>query len=234
MERASAAVLKGKEGMAELADLFKSLPAAQALELGKKLGLDDKTIATLREGSQALKENEQTVRALGLALDEVDQKNLKEFGARWERATGIAGAAMLKLGAQFAGAVNDMFKLPITELLRNAVSGIGGVLKEVFVDSWVAIGKDLATAFMTYVYNPLQAWVTTAFLNAWEWIKDMFSSATSGLTSIMDTITSSITKWVTTPVANAWQWIKDTFWAGSDKFQLAVGAERGPGGGGRR
>lgn len=126
---------------------------------------------------------------------------------------------MQKLGAQFARAVNDMFTLPISELAYRAFIGFVGVLKEVFVDSWIAIGRDLGTAFMTYVYNPLTAWVATPIANAWQWIVDTFWAAVSWVQSLIDTVKGWISKWVTTPIANAWQWILDTFWNTIGVFQ---------------
>jgi len=89
-----------------LADIFKELGSdVERARVGKALGLSPESIATLSLGSTKLREMADEAKRLGLALDDVDKKNLSGLLAGQTRAGALFDALKDKMGALVAPAL---------------------------------------------------------------------------------------------------------------------------------
>jgi uncharacterized membrane-anchored protein YhcB (DUF1043 family) len=182
---------KGGDQFKALSDIIRALPIDQARALQKALGLSDTTFDSLRKGGQALNALRGSVLNLGTTLTTLDQQNLKSLTNSWNTLIATISAATQKLGANWAAgliqgieaakkSILDLVNLPIGENLLHALEGVGTVLKQVFVDSWVAIGAAAANSFMTNFIGP----IGQAFSN-------LPSAIISGLSALGEIIASA-------------------------------------------
>jgi hypothetical protein len=100
----------GDDWKLALADILKNATGLERVQIGKALGLDPKTIDTLKQGSAALQQMTQKAQQLGLSLDDVDQKNLKGLIKSQDEAGGLFDALKDKMGALVAPAISSFWE----------------------------------------------------------------------------------------------------------------------------
>jgi hypothetical protein len=108
-----------QEQWLKLADIFKNLGSdLERAQLGKALGFSPETIQTLSQGSKALQLMQQQVQTLGLALGDLDQKNLKRLIESQNQAGALFDALKNKVGALAAPAIATFWEGFTAEIER--------------------------------------------------------------------------------------------------------------------
>jgi hypothetical protein len=178
-----------------LADILKNASALERVQIGKALALDPKTIETLSQGSTALREQQQAVESLGLALTDVDRANLKAFNDSWSKLGATASAAMEKLGAALApigtliaqgllvaleavirevdNLVSDVSKIG-TEINNAATLGAAGI--RLLVDAIKAAGTAIGD-FASLLSGITWGTFADAAVAAWNQVLDVINKA---------------------------------------------------------
>jgi hypothetical protein len=189
-----------------LADIFKQLgDTGRQLEqarIGQALGLSPETIATLSQGSAALKQLQAEAQRLGLTLTSSNQQALQEMGQGWNQFTSLLSQFFQKIGATAAPAftailtafqpvmqqiVADFQNLPLDQAISNAGSRLAPALS--------ALG-----AALTPIVTAMGTAAGTAFADA------VLASIKSGLTpttSLWDSILQDFIKFGQSIVQNA-------------------------------
>src|SRR5262252_1068522 len=164
-----AKVSDSNERWLQLADILKSMSAADAAKIGEKLGLTPEQIATLRQGSQILRGLQEEAKLLGLTLTTSNQEALQQMAQAWNQFTALTTAAMNKIGAAAAPAftaivaaantatiqiAQDFEKMPLEEAIRNLPSRLGpaftqafATLSPIIIQGGQALGEALINAF---------------------------------------------------------------------------------------
>jgi hypothetical protein len=200
------------------ADLFSKMDPVTRLRIGKELGIPPEVIASLATGREEL----ERLFAAGAqtAPTDAQAQALRDLGKAWDEFTAQVSASTQQMAAQAAPsfiellaaakkAVSELATLPIGETLLHSLQGIGGVLKSVFVDTWIAIGAQVLDGAKK-LGSDIASIFTTPIGGAWQWISDSFSS-------VIDSVLAK--------ARAAWQAIKNL-------FSSSPGSAGGDGGGG--
>jgi hypothetical protein len=213
-----------------LADIFKNLgDTVERARIGKALGLSPETIASLSQGSEALKQLQATAEQLGLTLTSSNQQALQEMAQGWNQFTSLLSAFFQKIGALAAPAfsqilatvqpvmqqiVSDFQNLPLDQAISNLGTRLGPAFQ--------ALGQVLVP-----IVTALGTAAGTAFANA---VLDAIKSGLTPTTSLWDAILNDFIKFGESIVQNATilaQKIKQALGLGGGGASPAAGGEPG-------
>jgi hypothetical protein len=161
----SLAKVKGEARTFKLAEIFKGLDDIDRMRIGAALGLKPEEIATLSQGSAALKQMQAEAQRLGLTLTTGNQQALQKMAQAWFEFTGLLSALFQKIGAIAAPAfiellnffkeilksiAQDFETLPLDEAIANlgtrlapAFQVIGTILSPILIQMGNALGQAL-------------------------------------------------------------------------------------------
>jgi X-X-X-Leu-X-X-Gly heptad repeat protein len=101
----SVAQAQAGDQLGKLADIFRSLSDLDRARIGGQLGFSPEAIRTLSLGSAGMRQMTADVRALGIALDVIDQKNLQTLIQSQNQAGALFDGLRQKIGALAAPAI---------------------------------------------------------------------------------------------------------------------------------
>jgi hypothetical protein len=182
-----------EEQWARLADIFKNLgDNVERARIGKALGLSPESIATLSQGSEALKQLQTQAQQLGLTLTSSNQQALQEMGQGWNQFTSLLSQFFQKIGALAApaftqiltafqpvmqGIVQDFQNMPLDQAIASAGSRLGPALSalgEVLLPIITAMGTAAGTAFAEAVLTSIKSGLTPT-TSLWDAILNDFN-----------------------------------------------------------
>lgn len=180
--------------LARMADTMTGLQRLNFGKVLKDLGLSQDIIDQILKGSEAIKKLEDA----GRSLSQKQTADLKDLEKAWKDFTASAGFSMTQLAADLAPkwieilaaakqSVADLVNLPIAQNLWHALQGVGYVLKAVFVDSWIAIGKQALDAVTTLGGQIVTGW-GLIFNRIKQGLIDAFEYATAPIQAALDKI----------------------------------------------
>jgi hypothetical protein len=153
------------EQYSRLADIFKNLGSnLERAQLGKALGLSPEEIATLKQGSAAIKEMQTEAQRLGFTLTEGNQSALQQMAQQWNQFTGLLQSFFQKIGAVAAPAFAQLL-----DTFKGVMQAIVSDFQNLPLDQAIAnLGNRLAPAFnaMFEVLSPILTAIGTAIGNA--------------------------------------------------------------------
>ena len=193
----------------------------QQIRLGAELGIPPEVINSLAKGRVEL----ERLFAAGakVAATDAQAEALRSLGRAWDEFTAQVASSSQQLAAQAAPgfvellnaakqSVEQLATLPIAETLARSLQGIGGVLKAVFVDTWVQMGREILQGWKI-IGSTIATLLTTPIEGAWQWISDTFSS---------------VLEQVVAKARTVWNYLKGLF----SSSPAESGASNGGGGGG--
>jgi hypothetical protein len=176
--------VRPEDQFGKLADIFRSLGSdLERAQIGKALGLSPETIATLSQGSAAIKALQAEAERLGLTLTTSNQEALQQMGQQWNQFTGLLSAFFQKIGALAAPALNQLYSsftavlqnivsdfqtLPLDQAIANlgtrlapAINAISSVLSPIMIQ----MGNALGTAFVNAISSAVSEAISQLFTN---------------------------------------------------------------------
>ena len=165
----SLAKLGADDRLPRLAEVFKNLSSdLERAQIGKGLGLTPQEIASLTQGSAALKQLQAEFVRLGLTLTTGNQAALQGMAAQWNEFSALLSAAFQKIGAAAAptfAALGAIFK--------TVLQGIVSDFQNMPIDQAIAnLGNRLAPAF-----TAIGQLIAPALAQVWEVVKSLAAQA---------------------------------------------------------